>query len=100
LLVAVAALTELLFGPVWGSLSDRVGRKPILMLAWWGTACRLCCSALPRSCGCSTAARALSGVLSAATASTAMAYIGDSTSDEDRGGGMGMLGAAGDWASS
>jgi DHA1 family multidrug resistance protein-like MFS transporter len=41
------------------------------------------------------AARALSGVLSAATASTAMAYIGDSTSDEDRGGGMGMLGAAG-----
>jgi DHA1 family multidrug resistance protein-like MFS transporter len=41
------------------------------------------------------AARALSGILSAATASTAMAYIGDSTSDEDRGGGMGFLGAAG-----
>jgi DHA1 family multidrug resistance protein-like MFS transporter len=41
------------------------------------------------------AARALSGVLSAATASTAMAYIGDSTSDEERGGGMGILGAAG-----
>jgi len=38
--------------------------------------------------------RALSGVLSAAALSTAMAYIGDSTSDEDRGGGMGILGAA------
>jgi len=41
------------------------------------------------------AARALSGVLSAAAASTAMAYIGDSTSDVERGGGMGILGAAG-----
>jgi DHA1 family multidrug resistance protein-like MFS transporter len=40
------------------------------------------------------AARALSGVLSAATLSTAMAYIGDSTSEKERGGGMGALGGA------
>ncbi|CAG0933396.1 Tetracycline resistance protein, class B [Thermoflexales bacterium] len=40
------------------------------------------------------AARALSGVLSSATLSTAMAYIGDSTTKEERGGGMGALGAA------
>src|SRR3972149_5436439 len=39
LLVAVAALTELIFGPVWGSLSDRVGRKPILMLGMGGEGC-------------------------------------------------------------
>jgi DHA1 family multidrug resistance protein-like MFS transporter len=40
------------------------------------------------------AARALSGVLSSATLPTAMAYIGDSTSDEDRSGKMGIIGAA------
>jgi hypothetical protein len=32
ILVATAALTEFLFGPIWGSISDRVGRKPILMI--------------------------------------------------------------------
>jgi DHA1 family multidrug resistance protein-like MFS transporter len=38
--------------------------------------------------------RALSGLLSSATSATAMAYVGDSTSEEDRGSGIGMLGAA------
>ncbi len=95
LLVAVAALTELIFGPVWGSLSDRVGRKPILMLGMLGYGLSSLLFGLATQLWMLYAARALSGILSAATASTAMAYIGDSTSDEDRGGGMGILGAAG-----
>jgi len=41
------------------------------------------------------AARILSGVLSSATAPTTMAYIGDSAPEDERGGGMGLLGAAG-----
>jgi DHA1 family multidrug resistance protein-like MFS transporter len=41
------------------------------------------------------AARILSGILSSATAPTTMAYIGDSTPEKERGGGMGLLGAAG-----
>jgi len=95
LLVAVAALTELIFGPVWGSVSDRVGRKPILMIGMVGYGVSSLLFGLATELWMLYAARALSGVLSAATASTAMAYIGDSTSDEDRGGGMGILGAAG-----
>ncbi len=95
LLVAVAALTELIFGPVWGGLSDRIGRKPILMLGMVGYGVASLLFGLATELWMLYAARALSGVLSAATASTAMAYIGDSTSDEDRGGGMGILGAAG-----
>jgi DHA1 family multidrug resistance protein-like MFS transporter len=95
LLVAVAALTELIFGPVWGGLSDRVGRKPILMLGMVGYGVSSLLFGLATELWMLYAARALSGVLSAATASTAMAYIGDSTSDEERGGGMGILGAAG-----
>src|SRR5512136_2587377 len=95
LLVAVASLTELLFGPVWGSISDRVGRKPILMLGMLGYGLSSLLFGLSTELWMLYASRALSGILSAATASTAMAYIGDSTSDEERGGGMGILGAAG-----
>src|SRR5512136_3400995 len=95
LLVAVASLTELLFGPVWGSISDRVGRKPILMLGMLGYGLSSLLFGLSTELWMLYASRALSGILSAATASTAMAYIGDSTSDQERGGGMGILGAAG-----
>jgi DHA1 family multidrug resistance protein-like MFS transporter len=94
LLIAIASLTELLFGPVWGGISDRVGRKPILMLGMVGYGLSSLLFGLSTQLWMLYASRALSGVLSAATASTAMAYIGDSTSDEDRGGGMGILGAA------
>jgi DHA1 family multidrug resistance protein-like MFS transporter len=94
LLIAIASLTELLFGPVWGGISDRVGRKPILMLGMVGYGLSSLLFGLSTQLWMLYASRALSGVLSAATASTAMAYIGDSTSNEDRGGGMGILGAA------
>ena len=95
LLVASYAVMRLIFGPIWGSLSDRVGRKPILLIGilgytitmvWFGLATRLWML---------FAARVLSGVLSSATAPTTMAYIGDSTPENERGGGMGLLGAAG-----
>jgi DHA1 family multidrug resistance protein-like MFS transporter len=36
LLVATVAFTEPIFGPMWGSVSDRVGRRPILMLGMLG----------------------------------------------------------------
>jgi len=94
LLAASYAVMRLIFGPVWGRLSDRVGRKPILMIGilgygitmfWFGMATRLWVLFLARS---------LSGILSSATSPTTMAYIGDSTSEEERGRGMGILGAA------
>jgi DHA1 family multidrug resistance protein-like MFS transporter len=94
LLAATAALTELIFGPVWGSVSDRTGRKPVLVLGLFGYAISLVLFGLSTQLWMFFVTRALSGILSAATLSTAMAYIGDSTSDEDRGGGMGVLGAA------
>ena len=100
LLVAVAALTELIFGPVWGSLSDRVGRKPILMLGMVGYGLSSLLFGLATELWMLYAARALSGVLSAATASTAMAYIGDSTSDEIAAAGWASWARRGDWASS
>ena len=95
LLVAIAAFTELLFGPLWGSLSDRTGRKPVLLIGLFGYALSLVLFGLSTKLWMLFVSRALSGVLSSATVAPAMAYIGDSTPPSERGGGMGTLGAAG-----
>jgi len=94
LLMATAALLEFLFAPIWGSISDRAGRKPILMIGMVGYGLSSLLFGLSTQLWMLYASRALSGLLSSATAATAMAYISDSTSEEDRGGGIGMLGAA------
>lgn len=94
LLMALYATMHFIFAPLWGNLSDRYGRKPILMIGVLGNAIAQLLFGLSTQLWMLYAARALSGMLSAATLPTAMAYIGDTTSAEDRGGGMGMLGAA------
>jgi DHA1 family multidrug resistance protein-like MFS transporter len=94
LLVATSALLEFLFAPVWGGVSDRTGRKPVLMLGMLGYGLSLLLFGLATQLWMLFASRALSGILSSATLATALAYVGDSTSEEDRGGGMGTLGAA------
>ena len=95
LLVASYAVMRLIFGPVWGGLSDRIGRKPVLLVGILGYAVTMVWFGLANTLWMLFAARILSGVLSSATAPTTMAFIGDSTSEKERGGGMGLLGAAG-----
>jgi DHA1 family multidrug resistance protein-like MFS transporter len=94
LLIATAALLEFLCAPVWGSISDRIGRRPVLMVGTVGYGLSSLLFGLSTQVWMLYASRALSGLLSSATAATAMAYISDSTSEEDRGSGIGMLGAA------
>jgi DHA1 family multidrug resistance protein-like MFS transporter len=94
LLVASYAVMRLICAPIWGSLSDRVGRKPIMMIGIFGYGLTMVLFGLATNLWMLFVARILSGILSSATSPTTMAYIGDSTSEEDRGGGMGMLGAA------
>ena len=94
LLVASYAVMRLIFGPVWGSLSDRVGRKPIMMIGVLGYGITMIGFGLATKLWMMFAARSLSGILSSATSPTTMAYIGDSTSERDRSAGMGVLGAA------
>ena len=95
ILVATAALTEFIFGPIWGSVSDRVGRKPILMIGLFGFALTTFLFGIATDIWMLLVFRAFSGILSSATITTTMAYIGDSTSEKSRGGGMGILGAVG-----
>jgi DHA1 family multidrug resistance protein-like MFS transporter len=94
LLAATSALLEFVFAPIWGGISDRTGRKPILMVGMVGYGLSMLLFGLSTQLWMLFASRALSGILSSATLATAMAYIGDTTSEEDRGGGMGILGAA------
>ncbi len=94
LLVASYAVMRLICGPLWGSLSDRVGRKPVLMIGVFGYGIAMILFGLATELWMLFLFRALSGVLSSATSPTTMAYIGDSTSEENRSKGMGVLGAA------
>jgi DHA1 family multidrug resistance protein-like MFS transporter len=79
---------------MWGSLSDRFGRKPIIMLGVFGNAVSMLALGLSTQLWMLFAARGLAGILSSATLPTAMAYISDSTDEKSRGGGMGVIGAA------
>ena len=94
LLMAVFAVMQFIFAPIWGQISDRVGRKPLLLLGVTGNALSLLLFGLSTQLWMLFVARALGGLLSSATLPTAMAFIGDSTSEENRGGGMGVMGAA------
>lgn len=95
LLVASYGATRMICGPFWGSLSDRIGRKPVLILGILGYAVTMVWFGLADRLWMLFAARILSGILSSATSPTTMAYISDSTTEKERGGGMGLLGAAG-----
>jgi len=94
LLMAIYSAMQFLFSPMWGTLSDRFGRKPILMIGVFGNAITMLFLGLSTQLWMMFTARALAGVLSSATLPTAMAYISDSTDEKRRGGGMGVVGAA------
>jgi multidrug resistance protein len=94
LLATSYAFMQFLFAPLWGALSDRIGRKPIFALGLFGYAVSFIIFGLSHQVWELFIARILGGVLSAATLPTAMAYVGDTTTEEGRGNGMGLMGAA------
>ncbi len=94
MLIASYSLMQFLFSPFWGSLSDKYGRKPILLIGLLGFAITLTLFGVATNLFMLFAARILGGILSSACLPTAMAYIADTTTEEDRGSGMGMMGAA------
>lgn len=93
-MTSLYALAQFAFAPYWGSLSDRIGRRKLLITGmagfslsflWMGTAgsfLLLCLS------------RVLGGLLSSATMPVAQAFAADVTRPEERGRVMGLMGAA------
>jgi DHA1 family tetracycline resistance protein-like MFS transporter len=86
------AVMQLVFAPVLGSLSDRFGRRPVLILSNLGLAADYALMALAPSLAWLFVGRLIAGVTSASF-STASAYIADTAAPEKRAAAFGMLGA-------
>ncbi|WP_075980430.1 MFS transporter [Bacillus massilinigeriensis] len=94
LLMSVYSFMQLIFAPVWGRVSDRIGRKPVIMIGIAGLSLSFFLMSVSTQLWMLFIARIIGGSLSAANMPTVMAYVADITSPEDRAKGMGMIGAA------
>ena len=94
MLTGAYALGQLIFAPLWGRLSDRTGRRPLLLIGIAGYVIAQVFFGLATSLWLLYAARALGGILSSATLPVSAAYVADLTSDQERGRGMAWLGTA------
>jgi DHA1 family tetracycline resistance protein-like MFS transporter len=93
LLFAVFSLCQLLAAPALGDLSDRYGRRPILVFSLAGTVASFVMLAVAHSVVMLFAARIVDG-LSGGNISTARAYVADVTEPKDRARAYGLIGAA------
>ena len=93
LLFASFSLAQLVASPILGELSDRWGRRPVLILSLIGTAVSFAMLAVAQSLLMLFAARIVDG-LSGGNITTARAYIADITEEENRAKAYGILGAA------
>jgi len=89
----VWALMQFIFAPVLGALSDRFGRRPVILISCFGLGLDYVLMAVAPSLGWLFVGRVLSGI-TAASFTTAGAYISDVTPIEKRAAGFGMIGAA------
>jgi MFS family permease len=81
LLFTLYSLMQFLFAPLWGHLSDRIGRKPVLLMGLFGGGAGLLLFGVAAHLPLLYAARAISGLMSSAALPTAMAYVADVTDD-------------------
>ena len=93
LLFAVFSLCQLASAPALGDLSDRYGRRPVLIFSLAGTVISFAMLALAHSIAMLFAARIVDG-LSGGNISTARAYVADVTEPKDRARAYGLIGAA------
>ncbi|OKL36005.1 MFS transporter [Domibacillus mangrovi] len=94
LLMASYSVMQLLFAPMWGRLSDRIGRKLVILIGIFGLAISFFLMAVSSALWMLFAARIIGGFLSSANMPAVMAYVADITTQEDRGKGMGIIGAS------
>src|SRR5215510_11329619 len=89
----VWALMQFIFSPVLGALSDRFGRRPVILISCFGLGLDYIFMALAPTLWWLFVGRVISGI-TAASYPTAGAYIADVTPPEKRAAGFGMIGAA------
>lgn len=94
LLMTVYAICQFIFAPIWGAYSDKVGRKPVLLMGILGFALTFILFGFATKLWMLYIFRIAGGIFACATMPTAMAYVADSTNLEKRGPAMGKIGAA------
>jgi DHA1 family tetracycline resistance protein-like MFS transporter len=92
MLVATFTLAQFLFVPVWGALSDRLGRRPVILFTIAGTAAGYFATAFADALWMLFVARACTGAM--ASVAVIQAYVADVTGPSERARGMGRIGAA------
>jgi len=93
LLYSVYSFMQLIFSPIWGSWSDRIGRRPIMLMSTFGAVIAYTIFGLAESLSVLFFSRIVAGTMGG-NISTAQAYIADVTDEENRARGMGLIGAA------
>ncbi|MGK7926214.1 MAG: MFS transporter, partial [Spirulina sp.] len=93
LLFSCFSLMQFLFSPFWGLLSDRIGRRPILLASMVGSGLSYLWCGLATSLWMLFASRLLAGLMGG-TVVAAQSFMSDITTPENRAKGMGLIGAA------
>ena len=93
LIIASYSAMQFVFAPIWGALSDRYGRRSLLLVGLFGSAASYIVFGLARSLEVLLLSRVIAGIMGA-NIPVAQAYIADSTTAEKRARGMGLIGAA------
>ncbi len=93
LLMSVYSLAQLLFAPLWGYLSDRLGRRPIILTCLFGSSLFYLWFSFATNLETLFLTRILAGTFGAVM-SVAMACIADVTGEKERSKNMGLVGAA------
>jgi MFS transporter, DHA1 family, tetracycline resistance protein len=92
-LLSVYAITQFLFAPIIGNLSDKYGRRPVLLFSLLGFGLDYIILALAPTFGWLFVGRVIAGI-TGASFTTASAYIADISTDDNRAKNFGMIGAA------
>lgn len=92
-LISVYAFAAFALGPLWGRVSDRIGRKPALAITFFGAALAYLMLALSTSLLMVFVARALSGAMTG-NVGIVMASMADMTDEDNRGKAMARIGGA------
>lgn len=92
-LITSFSLLQLLVSPLWGSLSDRIGRRPVLLIGLVGSTASYVLFAFAHDFWTLLASRVIAGSMGA-TVGVAQAYVADITPPERRAQSLGVLGVA------
>jgi multidrug resistance protein len=93
LLMSIYSLMQFIFSPFWGQISDRKGRRPVILISLLGACLAHFGFAMSTSYTALFLCRMFAGIFGG-NIPVAMAYIADVTPEKDRSKGMGLIGAA------